>query len=1001
VEIPPESAQRTWQFDSLLAEGSAGGDGKSALLTHTQITHAIRQRLPQVDRGPRRPAEAVADPVADDVRLLGSLLGLVILEHAGEEFYRSVEELRQVAKLARQEPGGPNWAELGHIIDRALQGKSNAEALSWLGDWAGAFHIFLALCKVVDGVHHQRRGRTLDATLSQLAERYPESQLAEVSLADVRLVATAHPTKILRHRILAHQSEIFALLKQLHSPGLENPFEQINVLQRLMEKIEVLWATQFSRGEKPRASDDIDHTLTFFSRTIYETLAQFHRDLDRLYRYRTGKTLTQHRAPRVTLGSWVGSDMANNSSVTAEVFAEALRKQHHAVLLKYAEDLHQIAPRFSHAESRVPLNETLRKSLGQDLEEMASIGRDIGPLLRYRKREPFRLKLMLMAERLEHTLDAPVLDASSARPTFSYANAEALRADLDLLNESLAAGGYHRSRLQELDLFSRKLSLFGFHVASMDLREQAQVVQLAGTAVLEELRVPTAGLSPQELEDRFTAAIAQTGSGQANDALIAPLFSEFDPLPEGFGNNVEVRRMFSMLNVARRAQLALGPNSVTGLVLTMTRSPAQMLAGLLLLKAQGLFSISEQGQASSSIDLIPLFERIDDLKDAPAIIRALFSNPAYQKQLNARQRLQVVMLGYSDSTKDGGYFASNWEIYRVQVAILKIGEEHGVRIRFFHGRGGSIGRGGGPTQRAMMALPPGSTRHGQDLTEQGEVLARHYAIAEDAAAHFSNVVGSLWSKRLSEPSIVQADWDTTADRLAALSYNSYRALLDEPNFIDYFEQVTPKEVELVKIGYRPQQREMATSVENVRAIPWVFRWIQTRQMIPAWYGFGAALEAYVQEQASQGLATPNETWAYLRKVYSDWPFFHSVVGNCETALRHTDLDIARYYVNSLASDLPAALRIADMIAAEYHCTVRALAQVTGHALLARPEDQHLEHSISVKEPYLDPLNYIQVRLLRDYRKRLGEGASQDELELYERAIVSSVEGIATGLGTTG
>jgi phosphoenolpyruvate carboxylase len=969
------------------------------LLSHAEITQAIRSRLPLVgpEHGPgRRTTDASAEQVADDVRLLGSLLGLVILEHAGESFYRSVEELRQAARLARHEPGGPNWAELAHIIDRALDGKSSEQALSWLGDWAGAFHILLQLCKVVDAVHHQRRGRSLDAALFALSKNHDEASLAKVSLVGVRLVATAHPTKILRHRIIAHQGEIYGLLKQLRSPGLANPFQQIDLLQRIAEKIEVLWATQFSRGEKPKASDDIDHTLTFFSRTVYESLAEFHRELDRLYRYRTGKTLPEHRQARVTLGSWVGSDMANNQTITPEVFAEALRKQHHAVLLKYAEDLHHIAPRFSHADYRAPLAEPLRESLDRDLEEMASSGRDIGPLLRYRRREPYRLKIMLMAERLEHTLDAPVLDASSARPTFSYANVEALRADLDLLNESLAATGYHRSRLQELDLFARKLSLFGFHVASMDLRETAQIVGRAGLAVLEQLRVPTRDADATQLEEHHTREILQVGDG-----LIAPLFSEFDPLPEGFEQDNEVRRMFSMLNVARRAQSALGRGSVMSLVLTATETPVQVLSALLILKAQGLFSIDGRGRVDSLLDIIPLFERIDDLRNGPTILRGLFANRAYRKHLGARDNQQVVMLGYSDSSKDGGYFASNWELYRAQEAILAIGNEHGIAIRFFHGRGGSIGRGGGPTQRAMMALPEGSTDHGQDITEQGEVLARHYAVPDDAMAHFANVVCSLWAKRLSEPSPTRPEWAVIADRLGQLSFERYRRLVEEPEFVRYFDDVTPREVELVKIGYRqPGEAEPKKSVDEIRAIPWVFRWVQSRQMVPAWYGFGTALDQHVRELVGRG-STPEAAWKTVATLYVEWPFFHSMVANCETALRHTDLNISGYYARTLAADVTAALRISEMIAEEYRTTVTALARITGHALLGRPEDQHLEQSISLKEPYLDPLNYIQVRLLKDYRKRVAAGASAEEIELYERAIVSSIEGIATGLGTTG
>ncbi len=991
-EAPPVSESQ-WSLESLLAGTEEQRQAKA--LSHERLTQAIRAQLPSVDRARRAASAPSADPpddsdlLGEDVRLLGSLLGLVLREHAGDEFYRSVEELRQVAKLARQEPGGPNWRELADIIDRALAGKSATEAVAWLGDWANAFQTFLALCKLAEGVHHQNRVRNIDRVLAELAKQHGADRLPDVSHPGVRLVATAHPTKILRHRILSHQREIYDLLKQLRDPRTETLLQQVDLLQRLAEKIEVLWATQFSRGEKPKLSDDIDHTITFFSRTIYETLADFHRDLERSYRYRSGRTLPNPEIPRVALGSWVGSDMANNPDTTPEVFAEALRKQHHAVLRRYAEDLRALAPRFSHAAFRAPLSEDLQRSIDQDLEEAAAYGTELAPLMRRRRTEPYRLKLSLMARRLDATIAAPLLDSSAARPTFCYEGPERLLQDIALVDKSLEKDGYHRSRGLDLDHFRRKVRLYGFHGSSMDLREHSAVVMTSACAVLEESRTDTQGLGSGDLCRLFTERVLE------RNEQFAPLFAEFDPLPAGF-SQPEVRRLFSMLNIARRAQRNLGMPAVRNLVLTMSSDSTQLVAALLLLKAQGLFEFDEAGSPISKLELVPLFETIADLQAAPDIMAQTFENPAYQAQLEACNRLQTIMLGYSDSTKDGGYFSSNWEIYRAQVRLLEVAKKHDVKLRFFYGRGGSIGRGGGPTHRAIMALPAGASEHEQALTEQGEVLARHYALADDAVAHFANLIGAQWSKRLREGRTEPSRWHDVATQLAELSQESYRTMIHHPDFISYFEQVTPKEVELVKIGSRPQQQEMPKRVEDLRAIPWVFRWVQSRQMVPAWYGFGAALEALVQ-----GSDDPKATVLQLKEMYEQWPFFRSVVGNCETALRHTDLDIARYYVHGLAADVESAEKVLKLIRSEYHTTVRELEAITGHALLGRKEDENLEHSISLKEPYLDPLNYIQVELLRDYRKRAAENAPQEILELYERAIVSSIEGIATGLGTTG
>ncbi len=988
-------SESRWSIEALLLDGAQQGSTRA--WSHERLTQALRAALPVVERGIRRqvsePHSSVpgADSLGEDVRLLGSLLGLVIREHAGDDFYRSVEELRQVAKLARQEPGGPNWTELSNIINRALSGKSATEAVAWLGDWACAFQIFLALCKLAEGVHHLQRARGIDRVLGDLSETYGAEGLKSACSPGIRLVATAHPTKILRHRILAHQSEIYLLLKRLRDPSTTTLLQQIDLLQRLSEKIEVLWATQFSRGEKPKPADDIDHTLTFFSRTIYETLARFHRDLERSFRYHAGQRLPNNHTPRVSLGSWVGSDMANNPNITPEVLTEALTKQHHAVLAKYAEDLLRLAPRFSHAAFRAPLSEALAGSIDGDLDQMASSGIHLAPYLRHQKVEPYRLKLELMAQRVQSTIDAPLLDTGTGRPSFCYANVDELLADLTLVDRSLDQSGYHRSRALDLDLLRRKVELYGFHGASLDLREHSNVVLDAGRAVLEELRIGTDQQSLGDLERLFTDHMKA-----GNDGMIAPLFAEFDPLPRGFGEDKQVRRLLTTLNIARRAQPVLGPRAISALALTMCSHPAQLLAGLVILEAQGLYTKDLDGNVRCDVDLIPLFERISDLQAAPTILAAAFANPAYKRLLAARGGQQIIMVGYSDSSKDGGYFASNWEIYRAQVRLLELGREYGVNIRFFHGRGGSIGRGGGPTHRAIMALPAAASKHGQDLTEQGEVLARHYALEDDAIAHFTNLIGSQWTKRLTESEEEPQHWHETADSLATLSQESYLGLIGHPDFLSYFDSVTPREVELVKIGSRPHQQALPTSVDDLRAIPWVFRWVQSRQMVPAWYGFGTALEALIE-----GDADPKAKLLSLKEMYERWPFFESLVSNCETALRHTDLDIARYYVHGLATEKGSAEGVLKMVRDEYHKTLRELKRVTGHDLLERDEDRALEHSIALKEPYLDPLNYIQVQLLRDYRARVNEGAPPEELEAYERAIISSIEGIATGLGTTG
>lgn len=999
---PPEpvSSPDRWRFERLLEIVKPGEqDSDEATLKplcHHEITRLLRSSLPVVELDGEKPtwdaaAEPTSDPIAEDVRLLGAILGLVILEHEGQEFYSRIEQLRQAAKVARQEPGGPNWGQLGQIIDEALEGRSATEALAWLSNGAAAFHILLALCKIAEAVHPPRELRTMDRTLAKLTRRFDVERLKEAATIQARLVATAYPTKLLRHRVLAHQADLFGLLVKLRSPTLARRSEQVTILDALAEKIEVLWATQFNRGEKPSPSEDIAHTLAFFHRTIYSSLAQFHQTLARAFRAHTGEPLPDESRPRITMGSWVGADVVTNHRVNRETLGEALTQQYQAVLQNYADDLLEIAPQFSHAAYKAPLQEDLAKSIDADLEAMVGAGMDIKNLIRQRSREPYRLKLVLMAERLKSTVDAPLLDPSGSRPKFSYHSVEALLGDLESLRASLTRAGYTRSLEQTLNLFLTKVRLYGFHGFGIDIRERSEVITQAARAVLEEARVASSVESELHLERLFSDHILKN-----DELLIAPLFSEFDPLPMGF-DHPAVRRTFGLLNLARRAQKALGTGAIQNIIVSLCHSSCDVLAALLVIKAQGLFHLLPDGAATSDVDIVPLFETIDDLNRSGDILRSLFASPAYRKQLAARDFRQTVMLGYSDSGKDGGYLASNWAIYQAQIVMLEVANEQGVQLSFFHGRGGSIGRGGGPTHRAIMALPPGSTRHGPSLTEQGEVLARYYTVASDADAHFCNVLGSLWEKRFADPPEVHSAWCDTASALADWSRESYRELVADPDFPRYFEQVTPKEVDLDQPSLTTDKGGPAVgNGVYLPAVPWVFRWVQSRQMVPAWYGVGSAVTALLESSENR-----DQTLALLQEMFENWPFFQSLISNSEIALRYTDLNIANYYVDILADPKPPAERILQEIRAEYQRTVSSVELITRHSLLARPEDRALDQSIGLKEPYLDPLNYIQVRLLRDYRQRLLAQAPKEELEAYGRAILASVEGLATGLGTTG
>jgi len=974
--------------------GSGSSDLARAPLPLPEVTARIKGLLPAVEL----PAETRVSleensrdsesHLTDDVRLLGALLGCVLHEHGGAELYRRVEGIRLAARRARRLSSDAAYDELRHALAPAAEDRDTEAHLHWLDEVAGAFRLFLMLAGIAESAQSSNQA-VLETTMLELLQKAaPESGADALQRLNVRLVATAHPTMIMRLRVIAHRRDLLQLLDQLHR--VTSRLEQLELIERITERIEVLWATRFSRWEKPEVSNEIDHVLGYFTEVLYPSIGRIHDRLERAFRHCSGKEMPERLRPHLTLGSWVGGDMDGNPFVTPVVFAEALRKQRDAVLGLYARDLEALAPKLSHAAERVPVTEALEQSLILDLEELEQAKEPTELLRRQIDREPLRLKLVLMARRVRRSQGVFALQYEGQRPPFVYGRASELQDDLGLISDCLVRAGYRlAARDAGLDALRRRVAIFGLHLASLDLREDADNVRRAARLVLRAGRSEHADADGQGLVDVLGREVLDTKSIQPWQ--IAEVTGDHERDAKAVAD-----RLLGMVAVARRAQQASSPEACRNLILSMTMGPEDVLSALLLLKIEGQFYASIEGRYVSHMDVVPLFETIEALERAPAIMEQLFTNRAYQAQLEARDRRQLIMLGYSDSNKDGGYVTSTYFILRAQLRLMQVAERYGVRVTFFHGRGGSVGRGGGPARRAIIALPRGVLKEGFEVTEQGEVLSRHYLSQATAQAHLENVIAAVWTKNAGAPKRLEPAWLEAAESLATAARQAYVRLVHErPDFVDYFDRVTPREVELVKIGSRPSKRRLAKSVRDLRAIPWVFRWFQARQILPGWYGLGSAIESYLAgvKERSQGVSL-------LKEMYQDWPFFRGMLENSEIALRQTDLRVARYYVQELAGDQSALSVLAD-IEAEYERTVSGLHAITERGLLEREEDTALERSIRIKEPYLDPLNYLQVDVLREYRKALEVGAPTSLLEAFERAIVSSIEGIATGLGVTG
>lgn len=970
--------------------------GNADPLSHREIANRLRAQLPPVEEDTTAtsltPPASNQDSTAlmDDVRMLGTLLGMVLVEQAGPELYRTVESMRRLTKHSRAHTDEPDWAALERLVDSHLQGCLPAERLERLADTCGAFRLFLALVGIAEAVHDRGKQAPLGDLLNRLATDTDLTAAkidAAVGSLHIRLVATAHPTKILRQRVLAHQRDVYSLLAQLQSPALTT-LQQQSLLEQLTEKIEILWATRFSRWEAPTVADEVDHVLAYFRRTLFAAVDQFHENLELAFEQRMGRPLPDAERPRIWFGSWVGGDMDGNPFVNPQVYADALVKQYRTCLEYYATRLDELAPELSHAVYRAKPPAVFKARLQELIDERRALGEHGGAMETRRDREPYRLYLSLLAARVARSSQRAILQQDAPGLPGTYANPSELAQDVEICAEALAHAGYERSAKQGLRSLRRQLSLFGFHLASLDIREDAEVVRQAGHSVLRA-RGDAAANDESALVEQLTQAILATTVASSR-ALLA---SRTDPELANSTEGRFVQRLFGMLAVTRTAHASLGGACSDKLILSMAGAPADLLSALLVLKSQDLFYVDTDGNCQSDVDIVPLFETISTLRASASVMEQLWKNPAYRAQVKARNNLQIIMVGYSDSNKDGGYLCSGWEVHRAQTQLLRVAQEHGIELRFFHGRGGSIGRGGGPAQRAIMSLPAHSTQLGQELTEQGEVLARHYGNTDSAQQRFESLLSSLWLHELLPPPEADAEWNDALQTLCDASEQTYRKLVHEhPGFITYFEEVTPKEVELVKVGSRPAKRRQAKSVKDLRAIPWVFRWLQSRQLIPGWYGVGSALQAFTADAQ-----TRSERQALLRKLYEQWPLFRSLIENCELGLQQTDLNIASLYVERLSRSREDAKGILELITREHALTVKEIQTLTGEALLGHDQEQKVAHSVELKRPYLDSLNHLQVQLLADYRAR------EEDLndELYESAIVASIEGIATGLGTTG
>ncbi|OBE94598.1 phosphoenolpyruvate carboxylase [Mycolicibacterium elephantis] len=900
------------------------------------------------------------EPMREDIRLLGGILGDTIREQNGDEVFDLVERARvESFRVRRSEI---DRAELADMFD----GIAIRKAIPVIR----AFTHFALLANVAEDIHRERR-RAIHVAAgeppqpSSLAATYAKLDTAQLDSARVSEaltgavvspVITAHPTETRRRTIFLTQHRITELMRQrLHGDD--------DVEDELRRHILTMWQTALVRLSRLQIQDEIETGLRYYPASFFEVIPRVNAEVRTALstRWPDARLLEE---PILRPGSWIGGDRDGNPNVTAEVVRLATGEASFTALDHYFSELAALEEELSMSARLVITSDELT----------ALADKCVDPA---RADEPYRRALRAIRGRLTSTA-AEILDRQPEHELDlglpRYLTSRDLLADLDVVDASLRGNGSAVIADDRLAVLRESVRVFGFHLCGLDMRQNSDVHE----EVIAEL-LAWAGVHPdyRSLAERDRVELLA-----AELATRRPLVKPDAELSE------LARKELYIVAAAARAVRVFGPLAVPNYIISMCESVSDFLEAAVLLKEAGLLDVSAT-PCYAPVGIVPLFETIEDLQRGASVLEAALDVPAYRAAVSARSDNQEVMLGYSDSNKDGGYLAANWALYRAELDLVASARKTGIRLRLFHGRGGTVGRGGGPSYEAILAQPPGAVNGSLRLTEQGEVIAAKYAEPQSAHRNLETLLAATLEATLLDVEGLGDDADPAyrvLDDLAARARRAYSELVhDTPGFVDYFKASTPvSEIGALNIGSRPTSRKPTTSIADLRAIPWVLAWSQSRVMLPGWYGTGTAFEEYI--------AGGDEQLQVLQDLYRRWPFFRTVLSNMAQVLAKSDMGLAARY-SELVEDETLRRRVFDKIVAEYGRTIRMHKLITGHDdLLA--DNPALARSVFNRFPYLEPLNHLQVELLRRYR-------SGDTDELVQRGILLTMSGLATALRNSG
>ncbi|QAY67904.1 phosphoenolpyruvate carboxylase [Paenibacillus protaetiae] len=912
-----------------------------------------------------------------DVRFLGNILGEVLEHQGGKQLLDTVEHIRETSKSLRAEFNSELFEQFKSTVS-SLSSEQRHNVIR-------AFAIYFQLVNTAEQIHRIRRKReyerssgekvqsgSIESAVKELKERGIAPEIVQELLEGIslELVMTAHPTEATRRVVLNIHKRIGDLMMELDNPSLTHR-EREKLREKLVNEVLILWQTDEIRNRKPTVIDEVRNGLYYFDETLFEALPDVYEELERCLT----KYYPEHRwhAPTyLRFGSWIGGDRDGNPSVKATITWQTLRLHRGLALRKYEEKLKDLMRMLSFSTTIVDITDELKESIRKDSEQV-----EIKNIELWRNtQEPYRIKLGYMLEKLANARDES-LKGSPMR----YNSPQELLDDLFIIDRSLRSHFANYVADSSVSKLIRQVELFGFFLAKLDVRQHSKEHENAMTEILAKMNI-TSDYSALSEDEKIS--------------LLESLLNDPRPLTSSHLDYSEsTRECLDVFQTIYKAQKEFGEGCIGSYLISMTQGASDMLEVMVFAKEVGLFRKEKDGMVTCTIQSVPLFETIDDLHAASAIMERLFKLPIYRQAVEARGNLHEIMLGYSDSNKDGGVVPANWELRVAMNDITSAAGEHGVKLKFFHGRGGALGRGGMSLNRSILAQPPHTVGGGIKITEQGEVLSSRYSMQGIAYRSLEQATWALiTAARLAkypeeEPEALQ-EWENISRTISETALTKYQDLIfRDADFMTFFKESTPlSEVGELNIGSRPSKRKNSDRFEDLRAIPWVFAWTQSRYLLPAWYAAGTAFRSYIGEDPAK-LET-------LKTMFKEFPFFRTLIDNLQMALAKADLLIAREYAN-MVSDPAIRDRIFGLIEDEFKLTSELILKITGQEDIL-DNVPVIQESIRLRNPYVDPLSYLQVQLLSDLRAVREK--EEDDTELL-REVLLTINGIAAGLRNTG